>query len=106
MLSSSSGSRSLRGRPSCLLLSAAAAGAETGSPETPQSSAAVAVEPQASAEASAAPVAAQSAPVSAVSAAATVGPAAQSFAFDSTAASTVAACSVLNSALPSSPPQP
>ena len=103
MLSSSSGSLSLRGRPSCLLLSAAAAGAETGSPETPQSSAAVAVEPQGSAEASAAPVAAQSAPVSA---AATVGPAAQSFAFDSTAASTVAACSVLNSALPSSPPQP
>ena len=103
MLSSSSGSLSLRGRPSGLPLSAAGAG--TGSLEAPQSSVAVAgvVEAQGSAEASAAPVPAQSA---AGSTAATVGSAFQSFALDSTAASTVAACSVLNSALPSSPPQP
>ena len=102
MLSSSSGSLSLRGRPSGLPLSAAAAG--TGSLEVPQSSAAAgAVELQGSAEASAAPVPPHSA---AGSTAAAVGPAFQSFAFDSTAASTVAACSVLNSVLPSSPPQP
>ena len=102
MLSSSSGSLSLRGRPSGLPLSAAGAG--TGSLEAPQSSAAVvaAPEPQRSAEASAAPVPAQSAFVSTGGAVVS----ASQFALDSTAASTVAACSVLNSVVPLSPPQP
>lgn len=101
MLSSSSGSLSLRERPSGLLLSAA--GVATGSLEAPQSSAAVvAVAPQGSAEASVVPVPAQSVAGSTAGAA---GSAPQSL-FDSTAASTVAACSVLNSASPSVPPQP
>ena len=95
MLSSSSGSLSLRGRPSGLPLSAAAAG----SPETPQLSAAAGgVAFQGPAGASAVPVPAQLATGFAAGAVWS--------APDSAAASTVAACSVLNSSLPSSPPQP
>ena len=97
MLSSSSTSLSLRGRPSGLSFSAAGVVAASAGVSQASAAAAAGVAVQGSAAEVSAPVPAQS----------VVGSVAfQSFAPDSTAASTVAACSVLNSVLPSSPPQP